>query len=175
MSRELNRDLFEELQPSTSRARAKSAEPAKDAARPVIATTEDLKVISFQVEAMAKKMNEFESKVEVLGSKWDEFASSSKLRYERIQGNFQRQSEAMQSTFRDIYAKIAAVASRVNERKMSDAGIAEMVERNERAIQSLEARIHQLQKTIGEQELELINSRSELRDVLKEMSKLRRG
>ncbi len=73
----------------------------------------------------------------------------------------------MQSSFRDVHSKIATVASRVNERKMSDTALFDAVESNQRAVQALEARVQQLQKSMAEQQMELANARAGLRDLQK--------
>jgi chromosome segregation ATPase len=169
MSRELNRDLFGEAQATEipSRPMAKKNEAQ------MIATTEDVKLLGYQVETMVKKIKEFESRMETLASKWDEFSSTAKLRFERIQGNFQRQTETLQSSFRDIHSKIATVASRTNERKMSEVGTQEMMERHQQVVQSFEARLQGLQKTISEQQYQILGLKAEMKDLLKELSKSR--
>jgi chromosome segregation ATPase len=169
MSRELNRDLFGEP--------AHLSTPSRPMPRqnemPAMASTEDVKLLSHQVDMMMKKIKEYESRMETLASKWDEFSSTAKLRFERIQGNFQRQSETLQSNFRDIHSKIATVASRTNERKMSETTTAELVGRSHQTIQSFEVRLQALQKMMSEQEYQLLNTKSEMRDVLKEIAKLK--
>lgn len=169
MSRELNRDLFGEPASTQlpSRPMTKRPEPT------MTATNEDVKLLSYQVETVMRKIKEFESRMETLASKWDEFSSTAKLRFERIQGSFQRQTETMQSNFRDIHSKIATVASRTNERKMSETSTQEMMERHQQVVQSFEVRLQALQKSMSEQEYQLLSTKSEMRDVLKEIAKLK--
>ena len=169
MSRELNRELFGEPLSAATRPNFRSS------AETAPASVEDLKIVSFQVDTLNKKLKEFEAKLEMLGSRWDEFSGSSKLRFERIQGHFQRQGETIQSSFRDVHTKVATIASKMNERKMSDIAIKEMVERHQQVVQTFEAKLQQLQKLMSEQEFQLMNSRSELKDALKELAKLKRG
>jgi chromosome segregation ATPase len=170
MSRELNRDLFGE----TINTQLPSRPMAKRTEVPTMtATNEDVKMLGYQVDTMMKKIKEFESRMETLASKWDEFSSTAKLRFERIQGSFQRQGETIQSNFRDIHSKIATVASRTNERKMSETGMQEMMERHQQVVQSFEVRLQGLQKIISEQEYQLLNTKSEMKDVMKEIVKLK--
>jgi hypothetical protein len=77
------------------------------------------------------------------------------LKFDRIQGHFQRQSEATQGSFRDVHTKVAAVASRVNEHKMGEVALYQTVERHKQIIQELEGRLQQLQKTVSGQQNEL--------------------
>jgi len=167
MSRELNRDLFGE----TVSVEIPSRPMAKKNEAQMIATNEDVKLLGYQVDTMTKKIKEFESRMETLASKWDEFSSTAKLRFERIQGNFQRQTEALQNSFKDIHSKIATVASRTNERKMSEVGTQEMMERHQQVVQSFEARLQGLQKTISEQQYQILGLKAEMKDLLKELGK----
>src|ERR1700733_5906545 len=131
MSRELTHDLFGELPTLLQKTNPR---PLTEVA--AVATTEDLKFVGFQVDGMSRKLKEFESKLELMSSKMDEFSATNRLRFERIQGHFQRQTEAIQSNFRDVHQKIATVASRINERKLSDANITDMVERHQQLVQT---------------------------------------
>lgn len=176
MSRELNRDLFGEPTaiPTSQNSRPivrKSEMPTMGSLGSV--SSEDVKLLGHQVDMMMKKIKEFESRMETLASKWDEFSSTAKLRFERIQGSFQRQAETMQSNFRDIHSKIATVASRTNERKMTETTTQEMMERHNQMVHSFEVRLQALQKTMSEQEYQLMSTKSEIKDVLKEISKLK--
>jgi len=175
MSRELNRDLFGEINNSSlpnSRPTARKPEmPSMGGMTGV--TSEDVKLLGYQVETMAKKVKEFEARMETLASKWEEFSGTAKLRFERIQGSFQRQSETLQSNFRDIHSKIATVASRTNERKIIETTTQEMMDRHNQMVLSFEARLQALQKTMSEQEYQLLNTKSELKDALKEIARLK--
>jgi chromosome segregation ATPase len=168
MSRELNRDIFGELNSTQRPAQRPHAESA-----PAV-SAEDLKIMSYQVESLSKKLKEFESKFEVLGSRWDEIAASTKLRFERIQSHFQRQGEAIQSNFREVHSKVAQMGTKLNEKRMSEASIKEMVERHSSVVQSFEVRLNQMQKVLSEQELQLLNSRAELKDAQKELARLKK-
>lgn len=175
MSRELNRDLFGELNTSStqnSRPIARKPEmPSMGGMTGV--TSEDVKLLGHQMEAMTKKVKEFEARMETLASKWEEFSGTAKLRFERIQGSFQRQAETMQSNFRDIHSKIATVASRTNERKIIETTTQEMMDRHNQMVLSFESRLQALQKTMSEQEYQLMNTKSEIKDVLKEIAKIK--
>lgn len=175
MSRELNRDLFGEPTQNSTHPTPNSRPNTRKSEVVMPASSEDVKMLNYQVDVMAKKIKEFESRMETLASKWDEFSATAKLRFERIQGSFQRQAETIQSNFRDIHSKIAAVASRTNERKMSEVNTHEMIERHQQVVHSFEVRLQQLQKTMSEQEFQLISTKSEIKDILKELMKMKSG
>lgn len=165
MSRELNRDLFQKSVGQNAHV------PEQEVA---VATKEDFRVLGFQLESVIKKMKEFESRTLKTESRLQELVGSSKIRFERIQGHFQRQSEQIQGQFNDMHMKSAQLSSRVNESRMGETRMQEMVDRHQQMVQSFEARLQQMQKMMTEQELQLSASRSELKDALKEIARLRR-
>ena len=171
MARELNHELFGEGDGRPeSRARLTHAqETSVDVAR-----GEDVRRLTLGVEATARKFKEFEARMETMQAKLEESARQNKQRFERVQGHFQNQNEAVKNGFGDLHQKIAQVASRANERKISEGVIRDMVDRHAQAVQSFEVRLTQLQRLISEQELQLINARSELKNAMIEMARLKK-
>lgn len=173
MPRELNRELFGNL----SQAKEQPGNGESGWQRngvPQNVSMEEFKILSFHVDNLNRKLKEMESKVETLASRLSESMSSSKLRFERVQGHFQRQGEMIQTNFRDVSSKVAQLTSRVNERKLAETSMKEMVDRHQQMVQTFEARLTQVQKVISEQELQLMNSRAELKDCMKELARLKR-
>lgn len=169
MSRELNRDIFGDM----NAAIKPNAEKKKSTIEAPV-SAEDMKLFGFQVESMSRKLKDLESKFEVLASKCDELTSSTKLKFERVQAHFQRQGESMTSNFRETNSKVATIATKLNERKLHEINIKEMVERHQQVVQAFELRLQQMQKVITEQEYQLMNSRAELKDALKELAKIKK-
>jgi chromosome segregation ATPase len=166
MARELNPELFGG-KPITD-------ETHQQAAVPAFAKADEVRVLHLHVEALSKRMKEFESRTELMTTKVDDVVKQNKQRFERVQGHFQRQNELVQNGFNDMNAKLAQVVSRVNERKVSENAIKEMVDRHAQLVQSFELRMQQLQRVISEQELQLMNARNELRDALHELARLKK-
>ncbi len=57
---------------------------------------------------------------------------------------------------------------------MSDAKIQELVDRHNQLVQSFEVRITQMQKVMAEQEMQLMTSRSELKEAQRELARMKR-
>lgn len=165
MTRELNRDLF----PSEGKVTSKPQEEGEGSV-----SKEDLRVLSYQIETLWHKVKELEPRVEKNQNRLQELSSSSKLRFERIQNHFQRQGELVQGQFGDMHAKIAQLLSKVNESRLAESRIQEIVDRHQQVVQSFEARLQQLKKLVTEQELQLSASRAELKEALKEISRLKK-
>lgn len=166
MTRELNRDLF----PSEVK---KDSSKVGDEGESFV-SKEDLSVLKFQIENLWHKVKDLEPKVEKTQTRVQELTSSSKLRFERVQSHFQRQGELVQGQFSDMHAKVAQLLSKVNESRLAESRIQEMVDRHQQVVQSFEARLQQLKKIVTEQELQLSASRSELKEALKEISRLKK-
>lgn len=170
MARELNRELF------GGGSNRDNLEPEKtgQSQQVVYAKADEVRVLHLHIENLSKRMKEFESRVETMHTKVEDVVVQNKQRFERVQSHFKAQNESFQSGIGDINNKIAAVVSRVNERKISENIIKEMVERHSQLVQSFEVRMQQLQKVISEQELQLMNARSELKAALQELTRLKK-
>ena len=169
MARELNRELFGG---SSEQEPAPGSVPAT--ASPSYAKSEELRVLHLHIENLSKRMKDFESRTETLNTRVEDMLAQNKQRFERVQGGFQRHAEMFQTGINDVNNKIAKVVSRVNERKVEENMIKEMVERQANLVQSFEVRMNQLQKIISEQELQLMNARTELREALQELARLKK-
>ncbi len=170
MTRELNRDLFpSDLKKSLTEGAHKSSEESEASV-----SKEDLRVLSYQIETLWHKVKDLEPRVEKNQNRLQELSSSSKLRFERVQSHFQRQGEMIQGQFGDMHAKVAQLMSKVNESRLAEGRIQEMVDRHQQVVQSFEARLQQMKKLMTEQELQLSASRSELKEALKEITRLKK-
>lgn len=170
MARELNRDLF-----ATRPQVNQETGPGNGAPRPeTFAKADDVRMLHLHIESMNKRMKEFESRLETLHTKVEDMLKINKQRFERVQGHFQNQSELVKNAFADMHGKMAQVVSRVNERKVSDGVVKDMVDRSTQVVQGFEVRLQQLQRVISEQELQLTNARSQLKDALQELGRLKK-
>ena len=159
MARELNRELF-----------GQRAGEAPGAAQNV----DQQRQLSLHVEALSKKLKEFDARLETTHIKMEDMTKQNKQRFERVQGHFQSQAEMVKNGFMDIHHKVAQVISRVNERKVADGVVKEMVDRHTSLVQSFEVRLNQLQRVISEQEMQLMNARAELKEALRELTRLKK-
>ena len=166
MARELNRELFGNRNP-----REQETGPVNSSA---LITADEIRVLHLHVETLAKRIKEIDSRLETIENKVNDVVTANKQRFERVQGHFQSQSEMVRNGFADINNKIAHVVSRVNERKVADGVVKEMVDRHSQVVQGFEVRMTQLQRIISEQELQLMNARSELRETMQELARLKK-
>ncbi len=167
MAREFNTELLNTFKGTTvAEARTGPEAPA--------APLGEIRALHLHVENLNKKLKEFESRLESMTAKVNDVTSQNRQRFERVQGHFQRQTEMLQKGFADVHGKLAQVVSRVNERRVEDGVVKEMVERHAQVVQAFEVRLQQLQRVISEQELQLMNARSELKEAIKTIAQLKK-
>ncbi len=169
MARELNRELF-----GPRSGVGVEQDPLNPPATPAFAKADDLRAVHLHIETMSRRMKEFESRVESMFTKVEEMSAQNKQRFERVQGHFQRQNEMLRSSMMEVHNKIAQVVSRLNERKLSENVVKEMVDRHASVVQTFETRFNQFQKVMSDQEMQLMHARSELKQALQELDKLKR-
>lgn len=174
MAREFNREVFGGLATREAKERENASATGAGSTQPVYAKADELRVLHLHIEALSKKMKDFESRVEVLTTRVEDMVAQNKQRFERVQGHFKSQTEMIKSGFNDFNHKIAQVVSRVNERKVAENVVKEMVDRQAALVQTFEVRMHQLTRIMSEQEMQLINARSELKEALGELSRLKK-
>lgn len=172
MAREFNSDLLNSFRGISGESAP--AEGPVQAAVPAAAKAEDVRILHLHFENLNKKVKELEARLESNTAKVDDMTAQNKTRFERVQGHFQRQTELLKNGFSDMHAKIAQVVSRVNERKVEEGAVKEMVERHASVVQAFEVRLNQLSRVLSEQELQLMSARSELKDALLEIARLKK-
>jgi predicted oxidoreductase len=96
---------------------------------------------------------------------------SDKNRIEKMQAHLQRQYDTMQSTFREIKNELNTLSN--NSSRNGDQALREVVERQRNMSQTFEMRMQQAQKIMNDQELQLTHARAEMKEVLRELARLR--
>lgn len=169
MSRELNPEFF----PEARRSALPSQESKNKIESPPVAA-EDFRLLASQVEMLKRRYKESEARLETTNTRLNDLINGSKVRFERLLGNLQRMDEMAKTAIQDLNQKQSQLASRINERRVGDAKIQELVDRHNQLVQSFEVRITQMQKVMAEQEMQLMTSRSELKEAQRELARMKR-
>ncbi len=180
MARELNKDLFAD-QPTESlqAVSAPKLGPAVGAPQwaapqaPPFLKEEDWKILLSQVEQLKRRQKEQEAQIDTMNNRMTEVISGMKVRFERLMGVTQRLEEFVKTSLQDIHAKFAGLSSRVAERKLSETKVQEMLDRHMNLVQQFDLRMNQVQKLVAEQELQLMNAKSALKETQKELIRLK--
>lgn len=170
MSRELNKELFDRASAPSSQTSAKSPYMAPE----FEIREEDWKILVNQVEMLKRKNGELDAKISQLGSRTSDLLNTAKTRIERVASATQRLEDFAKAKFQEMSSKYSQVSGKLTESKVNDHKIEELIGRHNQALQSFEMRIHQLKKVIGEQELQLANSRAALKDAQREIARMKR-
>lgn len=167
MARELNRDIFmDKLKQDLDASLPPPPAP--------FAKAEEMRHASLTIEALSRKIKELESRIEQVNSRSEEMVAANKQRFERVQGHFHRHNEMIQGGFSDLNDKVAHLASRVNERRISENQVKEMIDRHQQIVQTFEVRMQQMQKVMSEQEMQLMNARAEIKEAVREIARLKK-
>jgi hypothetical protein len=172
MSRELNPDLFPELaREARSSAPDSRLEPHGSTS---VMREQDWRLLLGQFDLLKRKFKEYEARLETTNTRLSDFINATKAKYDRLAGMTQRLEEMAKASIQDLAMKQSQLISKVNERRLSDNKVQELVDRHNQLVQSFELRLNQMQKVIAEQELQLMASRAEIKEAQREFVRLKR-
>jgi septal ring factor EnvC (AmiA/AmiB activator) len=159
--RELNPQLFGTAPLATAPVQPR-AMPA--ASMPPYAPNE-LKNMESQIAGLGRGLAQMEKRTGTIAAKMEELARGVHSRLERFAQTIQRLEETQKHVASENSTKMANIVSKVNERKVNDSKIEEMIERHNAIVRGFEARLLSLQRLVNEQEMALHGARATLEEV----------
>lgn len=147
--------------------------PARGDARAPYPPSE-LKALEHQVATLKFALAQAEKRSEAFAVKAEELGRMVHGRLERFSQAIVRAEEMQAKSHQDTTAKLAQINSKVNERRVTDTKIQEMVDRHNSIIRNFENRLHSLTRVISEQEMALHNTQAALEEARAELAKHRR-
>ena len=175
MARELQPDIFGDLRPSdlpldaplvAPRLPWATTEPASPPATAFM-REEDWRTLLTQVDQLKKRLSEVESTQMQIQNRQNELIQATKVRIERVMGSCQRMDEVVKNFTADISDRMSSMQLRLNERKLADHKVQDLVDRHASTLQTYEVRLASLQKLLAEQELMLMNVKAALQEARK--------
>jgi len=176
MARELQPDIFGDLRPTEvlsepsmalrlpwSSAGERTQQPMPQQAS--FMREEDWRTLVGQVDQLKKRMSEVESSQMQVQNRQNELIQATKVRIERVMGSCQRMDEIVKNFTTELSDKMSAMQLRLNERKLADHKVQELVDRRASMLQTYEVRLGALQKLLSEQEMLLMNARAALQEA----------
>jgi chromosome segregation ATPase len=182
--RELNPELFgtpssveggdQPVDPSrpATRVMGRAAEPAAKRASSYLPG--DLKALEAHVNTLRVAMMQLEKRVESNQAQMQELARSTAMRLERFGSVITRMEETIAQSHQESTARFAQVAAKVNERKVTDSKVQELLDRHNHIVRNFENRMLALQRVVSEQEMALHNSQAALEEARNEIARLKR-
>jgi chromosome segregation ATPase len=134
----------------------------------------EVKALEHQVTAMRVALMQMENRTEALNSKMEELSRSVHNRLERFSQVIQRIEENQSQQQQETTARFAQIAARVNERKIGDTKVQELVDRHNTIVRNFENRLLSLQRLVSEQEMALHNAQASLEEARSEIIRLKR-
>lgn len=134
----------------------------------------EFKVLEATIQQLRLQLQASEKRHEALVAQQQELARATAARFERVSQALTRFESAGAQQFQELNAKYSGIASKVNERKVQDAKVQEMIDRHNNIIRGFENRLTHMQRVISEQELQLHNSHAALEEARHELQKLKK-
>jgi hypothetical protein len=136
-------------------------------------TALEMKSVETQIHQLRLQLQAAEKRNELLTQQFQEFVRASTSRFERTHHTMQRLESGMVQQVNELNAKYSGISSKVNERKVQDVKVQEMIDRHNNIVRSFENRLTHMQRVLGEQEMQLHNSQAALEEARHELARLK--
>ncbi len=177
MHRELNPQLFAnkpDKTPDSPGPLGASSKPTLSQQAQNYLPTE-VRALENQVHTVKMGVSMVEKKLESMGLQMQEFARATATRFERFSQSLARLEEAMAQGNQELTNKYGTLTGKLNERRVNDGKIQEMVDRHNHIVRNFENRLTALQRTLSEQEMQLMASNATLDEARQEIMRLKRS
>jgi hypothetical protein len=184
MNRELDPGLFGAGATSTAGGTHGSIASHGLQAPPAPATTQpgraipyppiDMRVLEAQVLQIKAMLSQFDRRMDQLAAQVNEIKSESHSKLDRYGQQLLRLEDGIQRLTTDTSNRLASLAGRVNERKVSDSKLQDLIDRHNLLVRNFENRLSSLQKLAGDQEQALLSAFAALEDARADLARLKR-
>ncbi|MEZ4872474.1 MAG: hypothetical protein R2827_09585 [Bdellovibrionales bacterium] len=134
----------------------------------------EAQVFSAHLEGIKERIHQLGQKMNALEVLQKSEEGSQQIKVDRFQTSVKHLESVLRQHVNDMNTKFAQVVSRFNNQKINESKIEQMIDRHAQMVQNFENKMMKMQKIISEQELQLINYRSELEQARKELARLKK-
>jgi chromosome segregation ATPase len=135
----------------------------------------EVKSLEHQLNMSKVTLMQLEKRTDGLTAKAEEISRNTHTRFERFAQAVLRIEETQARIHQENTAKIAHLAARVNESKITDTKVQELMDRHNQIIRNFENRLLSLQRLVSEQEMTLHNAQAALEEARNEITRLKRN
>lgn len=135
----------------------------------------EMKALEAQIHQLRIQLQATEKRSELLMNQMQELVRGANSRFERVGQTFVRIESSMHQQIQELNTKYSAVTSKVNERKVQDAKVQEMIDRHNNIVRTFENRLTHMQRVMSEQEMQLHNSQAALEEARHEIARLKQA
>lgn len=150
------------------------ASPQTRPGAPVPFPAIDFKVLEAQVQQVKAILGQYERRLDQLTARQNELARDSQSRLDRLDNQMIRLEDGISRLTNDTSQRVAALAARINERKVSDTKVQELMDRHNLMVRNFENRLSAMQKLAADQEQALLSAFAALEDARAELARLKR-
>ena len=134
----------------------------------------DVKSIETAIATLKGAIIQMERRTETIAFKMEELARTVHARLERFSQSIVRVEDTLSKSQQESSQRFASVVQKVNERKINDNKVQELVDRHNTIVRNFENRLASLQRLASEQQLSLHNAQASLIEATNEIARLKR-
>lgn len=134
----------------------------------------DMRVLEAQVLQIKAVLSQFDRRLEQMSAQINETNRDNQGRLDRYGQQLLRLEDGIQRLTSDTSNRLASLAGRVNERKVSDSKLQDLIDRHNLLVRNFENRLSSLQKLAGDQEQALLSAFAALEDARADLARLKR-
>ena len=134
----------------------------------------DMRVLEAQVLQIKAVLAQFDRRMDQMAAQVNELGRDSLSRLDRYEKQLLRLEDGIQRLTGDTSSRLASLAARVNERKVSDSKLQDLIDRHNLLVRNFENRLSSLQKLAGDQEQALLSAFAALEDARADLARLKR-
>lgn len=123
------------------------------------------------VDNLKKKVRELENQVESLHHKMEKMALNFEQKLTQVQSLSKNIDSNMKSSLTEIHQQQAQMSSKINERRVTDNKIQDLVERHNQLVQNFEVRLLNMHKVSSEQEMKIMTYQATIDEILREIKR----
>jgi hypothetical protein len=126
------------------------------------------------IAALKGAIIQMERRTETIAFKMEELARTVHARLERFSQAIVRVEDLQSKSQQESSSRFATIVQKVNERKINDGKVQDLVDRHNTIVRNFENRLTSLQRLASEQQLALHNAQAALVEATNEISRLKR-
>ena len=132
----------------------------------------DYRTLEGDLKSLRTALVQMDKRTEMLALKMEELARSVHTRMERLGQKLQSFEESQNKAQNETAQRFSMVVAKVNERKVTDVKIQDMMDRHNTIVRNFENRLTSLQRLVSEQQMSLHNAQAALEESRAEISRL---
>lgn len=137
------------------------------------AVAAELRTLEAMIQQLKIQLQNSEKRNEILAAQFQELIRATTGRFEKTTQAVARVESACNQQIQELNAKYSGISSKVNERKVQDTKIQEMIDRHNSIVRTFENRLTHMQRVISEQEMQLHNSQATLEEARHDLARLK--